>query len=243
MTKQTNNKKKVFLLIISAIVAVILFGFSYFRFSIYHPSESASRIATTATVRNKQVTEFKAKSSKLTVVFYPGALVEPDAYSIWAKKVAQAGYTVKIAHFPMNMAIFEPTIATKLVTRSEKYVIGGHSLGGAMAARYVHKHHPANLKGVFFLAAYADEKGRLDKLSLPALSITASNDGVIKQDKLRTGKKYLPEATTFEVIKGGNHAGFGSYGPQKGDHKPTISNQTQQEETANKLITWLKNIN
>lgn len=153
MTKQTNKKKKIFLVAITTIVAIILLSFGYFRFSIYHPSESASSIATTATVRNKQVTEFKAKNSKLTVVFYPGALVEPDAYSIWAKKVSQAGYTVKIAHFPLNMAIFEPTIANKLITNSEKYVIGGHSLGGAMAARYVHEHHSVNLKGVFFLAA------------------------------------------------------------------------------------------
>lgn len=242
MTKQTNKKKKIFLVAIATIVAIILLSFSYFRFSIYHPSESASSIATTATVRNKQVTEFKAKNSKLTVVFYPGALVEPDSYSIWAKKVAQAGYTVKIAHFPMNKAIFEPTIATKLVTRSERYVIGGHSLGGAMAARYVHEHHSANLKGVFFLAAYADEKGRLDKLSVPVLSITASNDGVIKQDKLITGQKYLPKATTFEIIKGGNHAGFGSYGSQKGDHKATISNQKQQQLVADKLISWLTKI-
>ena len=52
----------------------------------------------------------------------------------------------------------------------------------------------------------------------------------------------MPDNTTFAEIKGGNHAGFGSYGAQKGDGKATISNSQQQQELSKYIITWLKEI-
>ena len=38
----------------------------------------------------KDVTTFKAKHSRLTVIFYPRALVQPASYALWAQQVAQA---------------------------------------------------------------------------------------------------------------------------------------------------------
>ena len=189
------------------------------------------------------MTTFKAKNSKLTVVFYPGGLVEPASYSNWASQLAQAGYTVKIVHFPLNLAVLAPNQAKKVVGPHEQYVIGGHSLGGAMAARYAAQADKKNLKGVFLLAAYADQKGRLDHSDLPVLSITASRDGVLNWANYRANKKYLPRDTTFTTISGGNHGGFGSYGHQQGDQAPHISNATQQQQVAHLLIKWLKRIN
>lgn len=211
------------------------------HFSTYQPSSSANQAAQVAQQDNK-VTTFKAKHSKLAVVFYPGALVTPNSYLIWAKTVAQAGYTVKIAHFPLNMALFKTKAADQLIEAKQKYVISGHSLGSAMAARYANQSKNKNLQGVFFLAAYPDEKGRLDHKNLVALSITASRDGVLNRSKYRQGKKYLPRDTKYESIAGGNHGNFGSYGQQNGDRKATISNAKQQEIIANDLINWLKKI-
>lgn len=208
----------------------------------YQPTASANQASQAATV-TQNVTTFKAKDSKLTVVFYPGGLVEPASYSNWASQLAQAGYTVKIVHFPLNLAVLAPNQANKVVGPHEQYVIGGHSLGGAMAARYADQADKKNLKGVFLLAAYADQKGRLDHSDLPVLSITASRDGVLNWSNYRANKKYLPRDTTFTTISGGNHGGFGSYGHQQGDQAPHISNATQQQQVAHLLIKWLKRIN
>ncbi|MBP2057503.1 hypothetical protein J2Z60_000674 [Lactobacillus colini] len=233
--------KKTIAWLVSIIIIVLLTGSIYLHLSAYQPSHNAQRAAQTATITNKATT-FKAKHNRMTVIFYPGALVTPNSYSIWAKKVAASGYTVKIVHFPLNMALLNINAAGSLVAKSEKYVIGGHSLGGAMAARYAHNHNQ-QLKGIFFLASYPDQKGRLDTTKLAALSITGSRDGVLNWQKYNTNKRYLPKNTQYVTIAGANHGNFGSYGQQKGDKKATISNAQQQNEIAKQLVKWLENIN
>ena len=49
----------------------------------------------------------------------------------------------------------------------------------------------------------------------------------------------LGQDTTETVIDGGCHAGFGSYGAQKGDGAPTISAEEQQRQTADALAAWM----
>ena len=233
--------KKVIIFIISIIAILLVAAAGWLHFSTYHPSYTAQKVAQTANQTNK-ATVFKARHNKMTVIFYTGALVEPDSYSIWAKQVANAGYTVKIVHFPLNLAFFNVNAADKLAGKNKNYVVGGHSLGGAMASRYGHGSHNKYLRGIFLLGAYADEKGRLDKTNLDVLSITASHDKVLNWQKYQTNKKYLPKNTSYQTIKGGNHGGFGSYGHQKGDGQATISNANQQKQVAHLLINWLNKV-
>lgn len=234
--------KKIVITIISIIAVLLIAAATYVHFSTYQPSSVAQQAAKSSqTIDNATV--FKAKHNKMTVIFYTGAMVQPNSYSIWAKQVANAGYTVKIMHFPLNMAFFNTNAADKLAGKNENYVVGGHSLGGAMASRYGHNSHNKNLRGIFLLGAYADEKGRLDKTYLDVLSVTATNDKVLNWKNYQANKKYLPKNTEYKSIQGGNHGGFGSYGHQKGDGKATISNHTQQNEVAHLLINWLNKVN
>lgn len=237
-----NKAKKIIIAIISTIAILLVVAAGWVHFSTYHPSPAAQHVARNAEHVNNTST-FAAKHNKMTVIFYTGALVEPDSYSIWAKQVANAGYTVKIVHFPLNMAFFNVNAADKLAGKNKNYVVGGHSLGGAMASRYAHNTHNKSLRGIFLLGAYADEKGRLDKTNLDVLSITASHDKVLNWQKYQANKKYLPKTTSYQTIKGGNHGGFGSYGQQKGDGQATISNAQQQREIARLLINWLNQMN
>lgn len=242
MTLIHNKRKHYFLG--GLLILVLLLGLvgTFLHMNTYQPTSSAKQASQHATII-KNVTTFKAKNSKLTLVFYPGGLVEPDSYANWAYQVSKEGYTVKIVHFPLNLAVLAPNQAKQVVGPHEKYVIGGHSLGGAMAARYAAKADKTNLKGLFLLAAYADQKGRLDHSQLPVLSVTASQDGVLNWTNYHANKKYLPKDTTFSTISGGNHGGFGSYGHQKGDKTSKISNAEQQKQVAQILIKWLKTIN
>jgi hypothetical protein len=50
----------------------------------------------------------------------------------------------------------------------------------------------------------------------------------------------LPKDTQYVSIEGGNHAGFGNYGVQKGDNKATISNEQQQTEISQLIVAWLQ---
>jgi pimeloyl-ACP methyl ester carboxylesterase len=108
------------------------------------------------------------------------------------------------------------------------WYVGGHSLGGVMAADFAAK-QAAELRGLVLLASYPT--GDLAP-SLRVLSISGSEDGVLNREKLEAGTRYLPEDAVLQVSPGGNHAQFGSYGPQKGDGEPRISPAEQWAETA-----------
>ena len=54
-----------------------------------------------------------------------------------------------------------------------------------------------------------------------------SEDGVLNREKYEADRINLPQDTTETVIDGGCHAGFGSYGAQKGDGVPVISAEEQ----------------
>ena len=74
---------------------------------------------------------------------------------------------------------------------------------------------------------------------LRVYSTYGSKDGVLNREKYEADRTNLPQDTTETVIDGGCHAGFGSYGAQKGDGTPTISAEEQQQQTADALAAWM----
>lgn len=199
------------------------------------PTATAA-VAQQASTMSDGTLYFGNDHARTTVVMYPGAFVDSGAYSIWAKQVARAGYRVAIVSFPYDLAVFGVNKADSVLTNGQHYVIGGHSLGGVMASRYAAK-HKHNLQGVFFLASYPDAKGKL--MNVPVLSLTGSRDGVLNWSAYKKAKADLPAATTYRQLKGGNHAGFGAYGKQKGDKQATVTDAVQQKWVARQLIQWL----
>lgn len=233
------NMKKIFKWLIGIAITLIVLTSAAFLIAKqieYQPSKEASNASENSTFVDDTY-KFQGDNSKPVIIFYPGALVEPRSYSIWASILAKNGYTVYIAKFPLNLAVVDAN-AAKRVQSNHSYIIGGHSLGGTMAARYAAK-NKKELRGVFFLASYPEKKGNLKNIKEPVLSITASNDGVLNKTNYKKAKKLLPKSTDYVEINGGNHAGFGSYGKQKGDNKADISNDDQQRVIADILLHWL----
>jgi len=169
--------------------------------------------------------------SETGLVFYPGGLVDPHAYLELASAFARSGngHRVLIAKMPSNLAVLDIAAARKLVEDQEpgSWVLAGHSLGGAMACSMADR-EPDLFEGLVLMAAYPGGSVDLSAIDTPVLSITASEDRVIDLEKYEGGRSRLPPATRYEVIQGGNHAGFGRYGPQKGDGDATISQAAQQ---------------
>lgn len=175
------------------------------------------------------------------IIFYPGGLVDAESYAPFARKLAEAGHRVYIAEMPFDLAIFGQNKADKLIEEhpEESFVIGGHSLGGAFAARYAAE-NANKLAGIFFLGAYADEGGSLKDSGLDVLQITGSKDGVLNWTVWEESKQNLPADTTEYVsIEGGNHGQFGTYGMQKGDNEPDIAGDKQTEEVSSAILNWL----
>ncbi|USG64655.1 alpha/beta hydrolase [Brevibacillus ruminantium] len=177
------------------------------------------------------------------VIFYPGGLVGPESYAPIARLLALSGHRTVIVKMPMNLAITGVDRADDVLKGypKETFVIGGHSLGGVMAARYAAV-HPEKVAGVFLLASYPDQKGNLKESGLPVLSLIGSRDGVMNRTEYEKARQFLPDHTTYLAIPGGNHAQFGSYGAQKGDQPAVISPEDQWQQTTALLRGWMKSV-
>ena len=185
---------------------------------------------------------FKPKEKNVSrgFIFYPGAKVEPEAYSKLCSKIAEEGYLVVIASMTLDLAILSPNKAEDIIKEYsdiKSWAIGGHSLGGVMAANYAAKDE--KIDGLVFYASYP-QGDELKDSDLKVLSIYGSNDGVAKLDKVK--EAILPEGSEIIEIKGGNHAGFGTYGEQSGDNNADISNDEQISEAADYTIKFLNNL-
>ena len=74
----------------------------------------------------------------------------------------------------------------------------------------------------------------------PAAEDALVSDDVVSVTEQNGNWVFAPESPTTEtIIDGGCHAGFGSYGAQKGDGTPTISAEEQQQQTADALAAWM----
>jgi len=167
------------------------------------------------------------------VILYPGGRVDPRAYAPAARAIAEQGYQVVIVPMPLNLAVLAPDRAEGVIAAYpdiEHWVIGGHSLGGAMAARFADQ-HPDEIQGLFLWAAYPPDSNDLSDLVLPVVSIIGSQDGLGTGEGVNSTWHLLPQDTQLVVIEGGNHAQFGWYGAQPGDAEAAISRTDQQAQT------------
>jgi len=167
------------------------------------------------------------------VILYPGGRVDPRAYAPAARAIAEQGYQVVIVPMPLNLAVLAPDRAEGVIAAYpdiEHWVIGGHSLGGAMAARFADQ-HPDEIQGLFLWAAYPPDSNDLSDQVLPVVSIIGSQDGLGTGEGVNSTWHLLPQDTQLVVIEGGNHAQFGWYGAQPGDAEAAISRTDQQAQT------------
>lgn len=193
---------------------------------------------------------------KTTLIFYPGGLVDPHSYLKWQDQLVSNDSSLQIVtvKMPSNLAVINSNKGAKLFDQfdeMERWVIAGHSLGGAMATNMIDK-YPDKLDALIYLAAYPSDD-RIKDYGGGVLSISAENDGLTTPTDIQNRVSDLPEAyemnsiqdfpndvkakTLYYQIQGGNHAQFGNYGKQDDDLEATITREQQQ----NKVIQLIKN--
>ena len=231
----------IFLLVIA--VGFFVFASSYYKAQSY--AEENLQSDSDVTVENEKELVFNPTSNKKNIgfIFYQGAKVEAEAYAPMAKQLAKQGYTVIIPHLPLKMAIFSPDRADKVIRihpEIDTWVIGGHSLGGVTASDYASRHD--KISALVLLASYPGSHTDLSEAPVDVLSIWASHDEVADEKAIKTAKSSMPSDAKFVEIEGGNHAGFGDYGEQKGDGKASISNEEQIKQTSTAILKLLEGL-
>jgi hypothetical protein len=171
------------------------------------------------------------EASSVGFIFYPGGRVPVEAYAPPARAIAEAGYLTVVPSMPFGLAVLAPNTADDIIEaypEIDQWVIGGHSLGGAMAADYAAGHD--SVEGLVLWAAYPAAGTDLSEQAIEVTSVYATEDGLSTIEEIEASRVQLPPTTTFLEISGGNHAGFGWYGPQDGDGEATISREEQQAQ-------------
>lgn len=183
---------------------------------------------------------FKPENATKGFIFYPGGKVESTAYQPLMAACAQQGILCILVEMPFNLAVLDINAADgkqEQYHKIEKWYIGGHSLGGSMAATYL-ADHIDDYDGLILLGSYATVD--LSETGLGVLSVYGSEDKVMNRVKYDENKLNLPDALVEVVIEGGCHAYFGMYGAQEGDGNPTISNEEQILLTAQYIFELTK---
>lgn len=238
-----------FLIGIIGILLIISAGLSIWLLNPYEPMNDALEVMNTSNavkVTDEGWYVFEPSDHKVetSFIFYPGGRVKAEAYIPLAYNIAKSGYKVIIIPMPVNLAVFGINKADRVINKYQDinhWVIGGHSLGGSMAARYANN-NPSKISGLILLASYPAESDDLSNSDIDALSIYARKDGFVTIDKINNTKELLPENTIWKEIKGGNHSQFGYYGFQKGDIKADISREEQHDEVVKIISEFLSNI-
>ena len=177
-------------------------------------------------------------------IVYPGGRVDYRAYAPQAHAIAAQGYLVVIVRMPLNLAVMDASAAEEVIAaypQIKHWAVGGHSLGGAMAANFVYT-HPGAAQGLVLWAAYPASSNDLSKSPLRVVSISGTLDGLSTPEKIASSIPLLPQDTVWVPIEGGDHAQFGWYGPQSGDNPATISREEQQAQVVRATLDLLASL-
>ncbi len=173
------------------------------------------------------------------LIFYPGGKVAHDAYLPLMQALAKKGVLCVLVKMPFNLAVFDINAAKGLQKQFAQvpcWYMGGHSLGGSMAASYLEK-NKEDFEGLILMGSYSTAD--LSSTDLGVLSIYGSEDRVLDLEKYEKYKKNLPEGFREQIIEGGCHGYFGMYGKQQGDGEATISNEAQILYTAQQVSAFM----
>ncbi len=240
--KILKNKKRVIWLAASLSALLLLLAACFIYLGSYYRADE--EIIDEYPTRVEEITldgnlVFKPQNVNYGLIFYPGGKVDERAYIPLMREISSHGVLCVLVKVPFRLAVFDVN-AAKGIPESfpeiSEWYIGGHSLGGSMAASYLKK-NPDSFKGLLLLGSYSTAS--LSDSGLRVLSVYGSLDGVMNREKYEKNLSNMPKNFSEFIIDGGNHAYFGAYGEQKGDGTASISQKEQIKACAEAFIDFL----
>ena len=247
MLFKDRKKRKIFIWVTSVTLALaILVGASAIYLNDYYRADMTAIEAFVTenevpyTVIEGDDIVFKPENCRAGLIFYPGGKVEYTAYLPLMEACADEGILCVLVKMPFNLAVLDSNAAKGIPEKYpeiENWYIGGHSLGGSMAASYLSKNADA-FEGLILLGSYSTAD--ISEKDVDVLSVFGSEDRVMNREKYDKNLKNLPSDMTEIIIEGGCHAYFGMYGRQAGDGEPKISADEQIRLTAKYISEFIK---
>lgn len=243
MKKEANKKNKILAIVI---VLALLFGACAFYVNDYYRADlgAISVFSSAGKIERENLSDgtivFKPDKVKAGFIFYPGGKVEYTAYIPLMEELAKKDVLCVLLKMPFNLAVLDVNGAEGIKEKfpeTENWYLGGHSLGGSMAASYLSE-NVNEYAGLVLLGSYSTAD--LSKEDIKVLSVFGSEDKVMNKEKYDEYKINLPEDFSEKIIDGGCHGYFGMYGAQDGDGTPTITNEEQIQKTAQIIKNFIR---
>ena len=238
---------KISLIVILAVMIIGAFGMVLWSKISTYPAGLTAQTALESTSRvtvaqDPWIIFSPVEMGETGLIFYPGGLVEPTAYAPILQRIAEDGVLAVIVPMPLNLAIFNPGEANAVMghyPHISRWMIAGHSLGGAAAAIYA-ENHPTKIEAIALWDSFPPNSADLSQTEIRALSIFGTTNGEPNTDNFDDKRHLLPEGTVFVPIEGANHAQFGDYGPQKGDVAASLSLAEQHERVTEIMLDFIR---
>lgn len=201
----------------------------------------ADTLKTTSSVKIEDTADairFQPRANKRStgIIFLPGGMVDPLAYTPLLKNIATAGHPAQLLRLPLRCACIDSQINTLFAAVSAavkaspetRWYLAGHSRGAMLATRYA-RESETKLAGLILIATTHPRDFDLSASPLKITKIFGTHDGIADSDDIKANAKLLPPASNMVEIPGANHVQFGYYRHQLLDGIPGITREEQQK--------------
>ena len=233
-----NNKIKIAIVI----VLLLIVGYGLFYINDYDHAEdvavdSLNSSGNVSVIETSNGMLLDGPGNDTALIFYPGAKVEYTSYAPLFMNLSSQGIDCYLVEMPFNLAFLGQNSADEIIDDGNysHYFLSGHSLGGVMAASYINNTNKTD--GLILFAAYST-----CDIEKPVLSLYGSEDKVLNMETYNESKEFIDYNLTEFEITGANHAQFGYYGNQSGDGIAKISAESQQKQSVDEIIDFIRGV-
>lgn len=188
----------------------------------------------------------------VNLLFFPGGMVQTEAYVPMAHAIARAGFRVILIRLPFlgrhapgeryrREALKRALDAIRETGAAVRWAVAGHSFGGVMASQLAAE-SPDAVASLILVATTHPRDVDLSSTRLPVMKILGTNDGIASPARARANASRLPPDTRWIEIDGANHEQFAYYGPHLGGGRATISRDVQQARLVALIVEELQRI-
>jgi pimeloyl-ACP methyl ester carboxylesterase len=231
----------------AALILIALLGWGYSWASYARPplEEALAALESDDQVQVEQqpwlIFKPQGTSPKTGLIFYPGGRIDPRGYAPLLREIAARGYLVVVPSMPLNMAAFDINAADEIISaypQISRWAIGGHSVGGTMAAQYTSRHLDL-ISGLVIWASFPADSADLSGADLPVSTIYGTLDPRADPANVLERAQLLPPGTVYIAIEGGDHHQFGSYLIDPREDLAVISRADQQGQIIQATLNLL----